>query len=255
VDLSEIADGKILQYNAAAGKFQCVTPTSGNPFNQSLDTDDQPSFAALTTSQLLVDGNGDPIQIGDPGFLFNGAYVNVDVVGELVSLSGLGLEVDGAASFNTGLTVNSGGISVGNGDTSSFSGLVAAAGLQSNAGLTCTGLAGITAPNLSLTGAAICKGIGIGSRTVITSGSVAATDGVIYCNATSGAQTQTLLAASSNSNRMLIFFKEDSSGNAVTISRAGSDTINGGTSVQLTSQNQMAIVWAISTTAWAAKIF
>lgn len=61
------------------------------------------------------------------------------------------------------------------------------------------------------------------------------------CDATSGVFTVTLPAAGSlvssvDVSRVLVFVKTDVSANAVTVSRAGSDTINAGTTHVLTAQ-------------------
>lgn len=60
---------------------------------------------------------------------------------------------------------------------------------------------------------------------------------LILCDATSGAFTITLpVAGSQNGSRILIVKKVDNSVNAVTVSRAGSDTIDGATTVPLAAQ-------------------
>lgn len=56
------------------------------------------------------------------------------------------------------------------------------------------------------------------------------------CDATSCALTYTLPAASASAGHLLFFKKTDSSGNAVTISRAGTDLIDGATSYCLATQ-------------------
>ncbi len=56
------------------------------------------------------------------------------------------------------------------------------------------------------------------------------------CDATAGAFPVTIPAVSSISGRILIFTKTDASVNAVTITRAGSDTINGATTYVLSNQ-------------------
>jgi hypothetical protein len=70
---------------------------------------------------------------------------------------------------------------------------------------------------------------------------------VFHCDATSGAFTVTLpsagaLVSSDNEARILVFIKTDSSANAVTISRAGSDTINAATTQALNAQYNYLIV-------------
>lgn len=74
---------------------------------------------------------------------------------------------------------------------------------------------------------------------------------VWLCNATSGAFALTLPAASLLAGREIVIKKTDSSANAVTVTRAGSDTINNAaaTTVALTTQDQ--IVRLVSTgTVW-----
>lgn len=65
---------------------------------------------------------------------------------------------------------------------------------------------------------------------------VTSIDRTITCDASSGAITVNLPAGSSFNGRILAFVKTDSSANAVTIARAGSDTIAGATSYTLTGQ-------------------
>jgi hypothetical protein len=67
--------------------------------------------------------------------------------------------------------------------------------------------------------------------------------GIFICDASGGPFTITLPAAGAfrsstgrDDSRILIIKKKDSSVNAVTVSRAGSDTIDGGTTVSLSSQ-------------------
>lgn len=67
--------------------------------------------------------------------------------------------------------------------------------------------------------------------------------GVFICDASAGAFTITLPAAGAlrsatgrDDARILIIKKKDSSVNAVTVSRSGSDTIDGATSYSLSSQ-------------------
>jgi len=69
-----------------------------------------------------------------------------------------------------------------------------------------------------------------------SSDTVLATDAILLADATSGAVTLTLPAASAVSGRVYNFKKIDSSSNNVTIARDGSDTIDGATSFVLDSQ-------------------
>ena len=61
---------------------------------------------------------------------------------------------------------------------------------------------------------------------------------VVFANATSGAIDVTMYTADSNGGRTLTVKKTDSSANAVSILRAGSDTIDGATSSILYHQNE-----------------
>ena len=60
---------------------------------------------------------------------------------------------------------------------------------------------------------------------------------VVFVNATSGEVDVTLYAAASNGGRTLVIKKTDS-GNTVNILRAGSETIDGATSLALYHQNE-----------------
>jgi hypothetical protein len=71
-----------------------------------------------------------------------------------------------------------------------------------------------------------------GDTTVTTSNEV------VFANATSGAIDVTLYLAASNGGKTLTVKKTDSSANAVSILRAGSETIDGATSTTLYHQNE-----------------
>jgi hypothetical protein len=89
----------------------------------------------------------------------------------------------------------------------------------------------------------------VGPVTSITSGTTnltATSNTVIICDASGGAITINLPAAS-NSNKLFRIKKVDSSANTVTISRAGSDLIDGATTYVLTIQYQAADVVAGTT--------
>jgi hypothetical protein len=62
------------------------------------------------------------------------------------------------------------------------------------------------------------------------------TDWLVRVDASGGARTITLPAASSCPGQTFCIKKVDSSGNAVTVSRAGSDTIDGQSTVSLATQ-------------------
>ena len=61
---------------------------------------------------------------------------------------------------------------------------------------------------------------------------------VVFANATSGQIDITLYAATSNGGKALTVKKTDSGANSVVITRAGSETIDGATSVTLIHQNE-----------------
>ena len=61
---------------------------------------------------------------------------------------------------------------------------------------------------------------------------------VVFANATSGAIDVTLYLAASNGGKTLTVKKIDSGSNTVDIIRAGSETIDGGTTITLTHQNE-----------------
>ena len=63
-------------------------------------------------------------------------------------------------------------------------------------------------------------------------------NGVVFVNASSGEVDVTLYTADSNGGMQVIVKKTDSSSNAVNILRAGSDTIDGTTSVAILHQNE-----------------
>ena len=65
------------------------------------------------------------------------------------------------------------------------------------------------------------------NRTITgTSNTIRITDSIIYCDASGGNVACTLPAASVSIGRRILFIRTDSSGNTVTINRAGSDDIN-----------------------------
>lgn len=67
---------------------------------------------------------------------------------------------------------------------------------------------------------------------------ITSTDNVLLVDASGAARTMTLPAASASSGKLFTVKKIDSTTNAVTIARAGSDTIDGQTSYILTAQYQ-----------------
>lgn len=79
---------------------------------------------------------------------------------------------------------------------------------------------------------------------------------VYPCDATGGAFNATLPAASAAGNGATVYFKKtDSTSNAITVQRAGADTIDGATSKQLTTQNDILGLVSDGTSAWRAIVF
>ena len=75
-----------------------------------------------------------------------------------------------------------------------------------------------------------------GVRAVTATATQIATDRLILGDATGGAFTVTLLTAAGREGWEIMVKKTDASGNAVTIDGAGSETIDGATTVALSSQ-------------------
>ena len=73
-------------------------------------------------------------------------------------------------------------------------------------------------------------------ETVTTTYTIEADKFYIRADATGGAFAVTLPAALNSQGRQLLIKKVDVSGNAVTVTRAGSDTIEGNNTVSLSSQ-------------------
>jgi hypothetical protein len=71
----------------------------------------------------------------------------------------------------------------------------------------------------------------------------ATTDQLVKVDATGGARTVNLPAASGNSGLFYTIIKSDSSANAVTIDGNSSETINGATTFVLTAQYQSVVIW------------
>lgn len=78
---------------------------------------------------------------------------------------------------------------------------------------------------------------------------VLGTDAVIDCDATAGAVTLNLPAAT-GTHRELTVKKTDSSANACTITRAGADTIDGATTVALSNQYAISKIYDAASTVW-----
>jgi hypothetical protein len=96
-------------------------------------------------------------------------------------------------------------------------------------------------------------GGGGGSYTVLPVSSSATLSGshtLVRCDATSGAVTLTLPLAATIAGADFLVKKIDSTANACTVIRAGSDTIDGGTSVSLTIEGHTLGFAAGGATAW-----
>ena len=89
------------------------------------------------------------------------------------------------------------------------------------------------ATEITLSKAPVIPYTTITGDTTVTDANVA-----VFANATSGAIDVTLYLAASNGGRTLTVKKTDSSANAVSILRAGSETIDGATSTALYHQNE-----------------
>lgn len=72
----------------------------------------------------------------------------------------------------------------------------------------------------------------------------------VRVDATDAAQTTTLPPATGLRGRQIGVIKTDSSANAVTVSRSGSDTINGASTQSLSSQYSRIVVISDGDTAW-----
>lgn len=76
------------------------------------------------------------------------------------------------------------------------------------------------------------------ARSISATGSVAADDYALFVDASGGAVTVNLPAVASNSGRVLNVKKVDSSGNAVTLDGNASETIDGATTLAISTQYQ-----------------
>lgn len=88
-----------------------------------------------------------------------------------------------------------------------------------------------------------------GIRTITSTVTVASTDATILCDATSGAITVNLPAASEQSGRTLTIKKIDSSANTVIIDANGSETIDGATTKVISTQ-WSSLTFQCNGTAW-----
>lgn len=71
-----------------------------------------------------------------------------------------------------------------------------------------------------------------------------------YADASGGAFAVTLPSAASSTDKIFVIKKTDSSGNAVTVTRAGSDTIDGATTVVLSAQYDWVMLQSDGGTDW-----
>lgn len=71
-----------------------------------------------------------------------------------------------------------------------------------------------------------------------------------YVDATGGAVAITLPSAASSTNKVFVIKKTDSSGNAVTVTRAGSDTIDGSNTYALSAQYDWVMIQSDGSTMW-----
>lgn len=89
--------------------------------------------------------------------------------------------------------------------------------------------------------------------TITGTANIGLTDGIVLLDASGGAVSATLPAAStafSGTRGLILNIKRiDSSGNAATVSRAGADTIDGGTSVSFSALQAKRLI-ATSATTW-----
>lgn len=89
-----------------------------------------------------------------------------------------------------------------------------------------------------------------GVKAVTTTYSVGTTEYIITADATGGPFTITLPTVVSLTGRQFTIVKIDSSGNAVTVARQGSDTIEGATSIALAAQNNKVTLFAAAANLW-----
>lgn len=103
-----------------------------------------------------------------------------------------------------------------------------------------TGVFSLTQANvvaaLGYTPVAPGGGLTLGIRTTTAAPTLTANDHTILCNAAAGAIPVALPSAASMTGRELVFKKIDASGNAVTITPNGAETIDGAGSLPLNSQ-------------------
>lgn len=101
-------------------------------------------------------------------------------------------------------------------------------------------------------GSISAQGFSLAVRSVTTNYTAVGGDAIILVNATGGAVTITLPAANqaSPTGKFIQVVKIDSSANAVTIQRAGSDTIEGLTTINLQTQYSSVTLYSDGTGVW-----
>lgn len=103
--------------------------------------------------------------------------------------------------------------------------------------------------------AGICNTVASSQTTGFTAVSTISTRNFYPCNATGGAFAATLpTAASAGNGATVVFKKTDSSANAVTITRAGADTIDGATTKAISTQYDTYALVSDGTSAWQVLI-
>jgi hypothetical protein len=118
----------------------------------------------------------------------------------------------------------------------------------------CSGFGGYHLGNFEFGGYVLAPSLRLGVTNVSSSPyTVAATDGLITCDATGGARTINLPAAT-GTGRYIVVKKTDSSSNACTPTRAGSDTIDGATTVSLATQYDLAQLVDTASGKWSALL-
>jgi hypothetical protein len=79
-----------------------------------------------------------------------------------------------------------------------------------------------------------------------------AADRFAAVNSTSGAYALTLMAANAVPANTVVYFFHETGGNTVTITRAGADTINGGTTLALNTANPVRRLKSDGVSAWTS---
>ena len=210
--------------------FAGSSPFGGAPFNPP----DNVSITLNSTSQLQASGifpSGTTyIKLSPTGG--NAAYLYISASG--TSESGAWNVSSGGSSGNTQFDISYGG-------TLTSIVFLQSGHLTVNAGATTT-LQVDTTGNMLLAGYISSFGTRVSVVSKTSSYTATANVDVIACNASSAAFTVTLPAATGSGAKYIIV-KTDSSTNAVTLSAAGTDTIEGSATKTLSSQyNKIAVI-------------